>query len=81
MDIVFESEDESFYSALSTLMNTSKRPIVLTLSCERESNAVAVREKIKSYTDVLTYQSPDLPTTCNDSTSLLISIAAVRVYY
>lgn len=68
MDIVFESEDESFYSALSTLMNTSKRPIVLTLSCERESNAVAVREKIKSYTDVLTYQSPDLPTTCNDST-------------
>lgn len=65
VDIVFESEDESFYAALSTLILTTKRPVIMTLGSTEARTLDIVQEKIKSHYDVITLNSPDLPTTCN----------------
>jgi len=65
VDIVFEAEDESFYSALATLINTTKRPIVLTLGSKQERALLAIKEKIRTCFDVVHFDSPDLLSTCN----------------
>ena len=65
VDIVFETEDESFYSALTTLINTTKRPIILTLGAKEERVLLAIKERIKTCFDVIHFDSPDLLATCN----------------
>jgi len=64
VDIVFESEDESFYSALSTLIGNTKRPIVLTLGSKQERDLLTIKDKIRTCFDVVRFASPDLLTTC-----------------
>lgn len=64
VDIVFESEDESFYNALTTLIQTSKRPIVLTLGSTEERALTLIQDKIKSYFDIVYFLSPDPATAC-----------------
>ena len=64
MDIVFESEDENFYSALSTLMNTSKRPIVMTVSSDSDHVLIPLQERIRRYFNILHYESAQLDIAC-----------------
>jgi len=72
VDIVFESEDESadpssdsgFYSALTTLLQTSKRPVIMTLSNIEERALLTIQDKVKSYFEVVDLISPDLPSVC-----------------
>ncbi|XP_046437052.1 uncharacterized protein LOC124188452 [Daphnia pulex] len=64
VDIVFEMEDESFYNALTTLIQTSKRPIVLTLGSTEERALTQIQDKIKSYFDIFYFLSPDQSTAC-----------------
>ena len=72
VDIVFESEDESFYSALSTLIGNTKRPIVLTLGSKQERDLLTIKDKIRTCFDVVRFASPDLLTTCNAIDSFII---------
>lgn len=67
VDIVFEMEDESFYSALTTLIQTSKRPIVLTLGSTEERVLTQIQDKIKSYFDIFYFLSPDQSIACKFS--------------
>lgn len=71
VDIVFEAEDESFYGALTTLIQTSKRPIVMTLGTTQERALTLVQDKIKSFFDVILFTSPEIPTTCKNCVFLL----------
>ena len=65
VDIVFESEDESFYAALSTLILTSKRPVIMTLGSTDARALDVMQDKIKSQFTVVEFNSPDLSTACN----------------
>jgi hypothetical protein len=60
-------EDESFYNALTTLIQTSKRPIVLTLGSTEERALTQIQDKIKSYFDIFYFLSPDQSTACKFS--------------
>lgn len=64
VDIVFESEDECFYGALTTLIQTSKRPVIMTLGSVEERALSQIQEKVKGDFDVLAFDSPESSSVC-----------------